>query len=174
MKKLGAILVLLILLTVAYGALRIFDDNFPYGRMRETDAVRPHEQPLLVMPRDVVPIHAAEAALRAMPAADLLSPLTAARIADPLQCQALYRDYCQPCHGKNHDGRGTVVQRFHPLPGDLRSSRVQSMTDGRLFKEISYGIPGGRQPALATTVSIADRWQIISYLKTLGTRPGSP
>lgn len=171
MKKLAVTLVVLILLTAAYGFLRFFDDSFPYGRMRETDAVRPHEQPLLVMPGGVVPVQDAEASLRATADLDLISPLAATRSSDPLQGQVLYRNYCQPCHGKNHDGRGTVGQSFHPLPGDLRSGRVQTMADGRLFKEISYGVPGGRQPALATTISIADRWQIIAYLKTLGTRP---
>jgi hypothetical protein len=39
-----------------------------------------------------------------------------------------------------------------------------------LFKEISYGIPGGRQPALATTVAVNDRWHAIAYVKSLGQR----
>jgi hypothetical protein len=44
------------------------------------------------------------------------------------------------------------------------------MPVGTLFKEISYGIPGGRQPALATTIAAHERWQIIAYVKSLGER----
>jgi mono/diheme cytochrome c family protein len=66
---------------------------------------------------------------------------------------------------------GTVGQSFTPLPGDLRSPKVQAMADGALYKEISFGKPDGRQPPLATTISMDDRWQIIAYLKSLGPRP---
>lgn len=171
MKKLVVLPLLLILLFAGYGILRYVDDNFKYGRMRETPAVRPYEHPLLVMHPGIVPVSDAEAPLRAMAATDLISPLTSLNSADSVRGRALYTNYCQPCHGRSHDGNGTVGQSFHPLPGDLRSSRVQSMPAGKLFKEISYGIPNGRQPALATTISIADRWQIISYLKSLGPHP---
>jgi hypothetical protein len=57
------------------------------------------------------------------------------------------------CHGPNFDGYGTVGQSFAPPPGDLRTAKIQSMSPGSLFKEISYGIPDGRQPALATTMT---------------------
>jgi hypothetical protein len=53
----------------------------------------------------------------------------------------------------------------------LRSPKVQATSNGALFREISYGIPDGRQPALATTITVSDRWQIIAYVKSLGTRP---
>jgi hypothetical protein len=63
-----------------------------------------------------------------------------------------------------------VGQSFHPLPGDLQSARVQSLPQGTLFKEISYGVPNGRQPALSTTIEMMDRWRIIAYVKSLGLR----
>jgi hypothetical protein len=44
------------------------------------------------------------------------------------------------------------------------------MPQGILFKEISYGIPNGRQPALATTIAVKDRWRIIAHIKSLGPR----
>jgi hypothetical protein len=74
------------------------------------------------------------------------------------------------CHGPNHDGKGTVGQSFHPLPTDLRSAKVQSKAEGVHFKEISYGVPKGRQPALATTIPVLDRWRIVAYVKSLGVR----
>lgn len=44
------------------------------------------------------------------------------------------------------------------------------MAVGLLFHEISYGIPEGRQPALATTMFPEDRWKVIHYVKSLGVR----
>jgi hypothetical protein len=63
-----------------------------------------------------------------------------------------------------------VGQSFAPLPGDLRSRKVQKMAAGRLFHEISYGVPGGRQPALASNIGADDRWKIIAFVKSLGMR----
>jgi len=84
--------------------------------------------------------------------------------------KAVYLTFCAQCHGYSHDGNGTVGQSFKPLPADLRSPKVQATFEGELFKSISYGIPGGRQPALETTVKIDDRWHVVSYVKSLGTR----
>jgi hypothetical protein len=44
------------------------------------------------------------------------------------------------------------------------------MPEGQLFKEISYGLPGGRQPALASTIAVDERWRIIGFIKSLGVR----
>jgi len=56
------------------------------------------------------------------------------------------------------------------LPADLRSPAVQSKPDGDLFKSVSYGVPGGRQPPLHTTITIDDRWHVIAFIKSLGNR----
>lgn len=170
MKKL---LILLILVVIAIGSYQIFtlyDNRFAPGRMRETDAVRPHEEPLLIMSKDVVPFDGGEAKLRATPHDELFSPFTGDLSGHIEQGKSLYLTYCAQCHGRSLDGNGTVGQSFHPLPDDLRSRTVQALSEGTLFKHISYGVPGGRQPALATTVAIPDRWKIIAYLKSLTVR----
>jgi mono/diheme cytochrome c family protein len=84
--------------------------------------------------------------------------------------KVLYSKFCAQCHGKNYDGNATVGQSFFPLPTDLRSAKVQSLSDGAFFKEISYGIPEGRQPPLATTIAPMDRWRIVAYIRSLGVR----
>ena len=155
---------------VAYEALMYYDDNFIYGRMRETPAVRPYEKPMLIMEAGLVPFAGGELNYRIARAEDIASPLA---MYDPQTIKAgqtVYLNYCAQCHGRNYNGKGTVGQSFHPLPGDLRSAKVQTRIEGALFQEISYGIPGGRQPALATTVSITERWQVIAYIKSLGLR----
>jgi mono/diheme cytochrome c family protein len=165
---LGVVVALVLLVAVL--ALRHIDDYADFWRMRETPGVRPHEEPLLIMEEGVVPVSAAEAMLRATKGEDLESPLD---LKDPVVIEAgekLYFNFCFMCHGPKHDGNGTVGQSFHPLPTDLRSAKVQSKAEGVHFKEISYGIPEGRQPALHTTITIEDRWRIVAYIKSLGVR----
>ena len=155
---------------VAYEALMYYDNNFRYGRMRETPAVRPLEDPLLKMEAGIVPVSGGEAIYRATAAADLISPLDIAQPNVLTRGKSVYLTYCAQCHGYNYDGQGTVGQSFQPLPADLRSSQVQSKLDGELFKSISYGIPGGRQPALHTTIRVGGRWHVIAFVKSLGVR----
>ena len=155
---------------VAYEALMYYDNSFRYGRMRETPAVRPLEDPLLKMEAGIVPVSGGEAIYRATAAADLISPLDIAQPNVLTRGKSVYLTYCAQCHGYNYDGQGTVGQSFQPLPADLRSSQVQSKLDGELFKSVSYGIPGGRQPALHTTITVEDRWHVIAFVKSLGNR----
>jgi mono/diheme cytochrome c family protein len=159
-----------IVLTAAYTVITLYDTNLKVGRMWETPAVRPHEQKLLIMEHGVLPFNGGEATYRNAKGEDLISPF---KNDDPnvvASGKSLYFTYCAQCHGKYHDGNGTVGQSFNPLPGDLQSAKVQSLPQGTLFKEISYGVPNGRQPALATTIEVMDRWRIIAYVKSLGLR----
>lgn len=157
-------------LYAAYEALMYYDNNFRYGRMRETPAVRPLEEPIPAMEKGLVPVDGGEAVYRATPGADLVSPVKASQPFIITRGKAVYLTFCAQCHGYNYDGEGTVGQSFQPLPTDLRSSQVQSKPDGELFKTISYGIPGGRQPALDTTITIHDRWNVVAFVKSLGVR----
>jgi mono/diheme cytochrome c family protein len=168
-KYLIFLIALGIVVLLAYEALIYYDENFRYGRMWETPAVRPHEELPLSMPKGTVPQQGGEELFKATPAELLKSPIA---ISDPAQIElgkVLYSKFCAQCHGKNYDGNATVGQSFHPLPTDLRSPKVQSLSEGTSFKEISYGIPDGRQPPLATTIDPLDRWRIIAYVKSLGT-----
>jgi mono/diheme cytochrome c family protein len=156
----------------AYSALTVYDTYFKFGRMWQTPAVRPYENPILVMDDDAVPVHGGESVYRASDPLQLQSPLDARDPEIIKQGQVVYATFCQQCHGINHDGQGTVGQSFAPLPTDLRNPRVQQTVDGLMFKEISFGVdrPGARQPALATTIFPEDRWKVVHYVKSLGIR----
>jgi mono/diheme cytochrome c family protein len=157
-------------LLVAVLALRYVDDYADFWRMRETPGVRPHEEPLLIMEEGAVPVSDTEMFLRLTAADDLKAPFS---LNDPGAIKSgkeLYFTFCAQCHGRNYDGNGTVGQSFAPLPTDLKSKKVQSMSAGKLFKDISYGVPKGRQPPLATTIDIRDRWRIIAFVQSLGLR----
>ena len=169
MKKVLILLVFLsVVIYIAYEGLIYFDQNFKYGRMRETPAVRPHEEAPMSMEEGVVPFHGGEEILKATNAEMLKPPFPLKKPEVIKQGKELYFTYCVHCHGRNYDGNGTVGQSFHPLPTDLKTQKVQALPEGLFFKEISYGIPNGRQPPLATTINTEDRWRIIAFVKSLG------
>ena len=171
MKKIiGFLIVVAILILAAYHALTYYDKNFRYGRMRETPAVRPYEEPLLIKEAGLVPVSGGEALYRATAGSDIKSPANMMQPAAIARGKSVYLIYCAKCHGPNHDGKGTVGQSFSPLPTDIRSAKVQALPAGVHFKEISYGLHDGRQPALATTIPVLDRWRIVAYVKSLGVR----
>ncbi|MCU0560970.1 MAG: c-type cytochrome [Desulfobacterales bacterium] len=171
MKKLLAILLVVAAGGVAaFHLLTFYDNDFRYGRMRETPAVKPHEEPLPIMPAGVVPVSGGDALYRRTPAAQLASPVALDEAAVIARGKAVYFTFCAQCHGLEHNGEGTVGQSFKPLPTDLRGEMVQSKPTGELFHTVSYGIPGGRQPALETTVTVEDRWSVVAYVKSLGLR----
>ncbi|MCU0590604.1 MAG: c-type cytochrome, partial [Desulfobacterales bacterium] len=146
------------------------DNNFRYGRMRATPAVKPHESPLIRMEVGIVPVTGGEAPLRATPGPLLKPPLKMEAAEVIARGRAVYFTFCAQCHGLNYDGKGTVGQSFAPLPTDFRSPEVQSRPAGELFKSVSYGIPNGRQPPLETTITIDDRWSVVAFVKSMGVR----
>jgi mono/diheme cytochrome c family protein len=172
MKKLLALLLVVAAGgAVAFHLLALYDNDFRYGRMRETPAVKPHEEPLLIMPAGVVPLSGGDALYRRMPIERLASPVALEEAAVIARGRAVYFTFCAQCHGPAHDGEGTVGQSFQPLPTDLRGEMVQSKPAEALFHSVSYGIPGGRQPPLDTTITVEDRWRVVAYVKSLGSRP---
>jgi len=171
MKRISIlVLVIAIILTAAYTAITLYDENLKVGRMWETPAVRPHEQALLIMKSGVIPIDGGEILYKNTRGVDLKSPFESDDPEVIESGKSLYFTYCAQCHGNHFDGNGTVGQSFNPLPADLKDKKVQTLPEGVLFKSISYGVPGGRQPPLATTIDVTDRWQIIAFLKSLSPR----
>ena len=170
LRIMGAVCIVLTFGLVVWGVVTLYDDNMRFGRMWETPAVKPYEDPLPVMDTRVVPTNGGEARYRLTDPAVLRAPLDLTGPAVIKAGEQAYGYYCIQCHGRHYDGMGTVGQSFAPLPGDLRSARIQDMPVGQVFHEISYGIPGGRQPALASTIDVTERWQIIGFVKSLGQR----
>ena len=171
LRILGVIMIVTIVGLTAWGVITLYDENLKVGRMWETPQVRPHEKPLPVMDAHSMPISGGEALLRLADPDGLKAPFEIGTAVAVTAGEKGYGYYCVQCHGKHHDGAGTVGQSFAPLPGDLRSAKIQTMTPGKIFHEISYGVPGGRQPALASTISVDERWRIVGYVLSLGQRP---
>lgn len=169
MKKILALFIAAaIVIVVVYHVLIFYDNNFRYGRMRETPGVKPHEEPMLVMEKGAVPISGGEARLRATDASALRPQVEMASAETIARGQSVYLTFCAQCHGINYDGQGTVGQSFYPLPTHLRSAEVQNNSAGKLFKTVSYGVPNGRQPALYFMITEKDRWRVVAFVKSLG------
>lgn len=73
---------------------------------------------------------------------------------------------CQPCHGALADGNG-ITKKIGAMAvvANLHDKRIVELTDGELFHVITNG--RNLMGAYGPTVSVEDRWAIISYLRAL-------
>lgn len=76
-----------------------------------------------------------------------------------------YGYYCAFCHGDKGDGSGPVGYSYVPAPSDLRTSKVQSQSDGLLLVSMLTGT--GHSPMLERIVLPEYRWYIVLYLRLL-------
>ena len=89
----------------------------------------------------------------------------------------LYRTKCAMCHGTTGKGDGMVSRYVFPKPRDLshgvfkiHSTPTGSLpTDQDLFDTLTRGMPGTTMPSWAN-LSEQQRWQLVSYIKTLSDR----
>jgi len=77
------------------------------------------------------------------------------------QGKDLFNANCKSCHG----AIGTNAPLpLNPSPGDPASERFAAQVDGALFFKITNGRAG--MPSFKNTLSDADRWALISYIRT--------
>ena len=74
----------------------------------------------------------------------------------------LFRNNCAKCHGESAEGKGTRPS--------LRSARIETATDGELAWLIKNGEAFKGMPGWGALPE-PERWQIISYLRSLNTNP---
>ena len=72
---------------------------------------------------------------------------------------------CMPCHGREGDGRGIVVQRGFPQPPTYHIDRLREVEDGYIVDVITNGF--GRMYNYAARVTPEDRWAIAAYIRAL-------
>jgi len=71
----------------------------------------------------------------------------------------LFNDHCSKCHGPDALGRGKKPS--------LRSDRIQHATDGEIFWLLKNGNLARGMPTWSALPE-PSRWQIITYIKSLG------
>jgi mono/diheme cytochrome c family protein len=98
------------------------------------------------------------------------APLSAASLENPYRGQTaaaqaggeLYAAHCAACHGRSAEGTGNIPALAH--------GRVQNVADGEIFWFITKGSNSGAMPSW-TSLPGQQRWQLVTYLKTLVSAP---
>lgn len=73
--------------------------------------------------------------------------------------------YCSMCHGQAGDGRGIMVKKKYIPPPTFHSDLMRNHPDGHFFNVITNGVRN--MPAYGPQVPVADRWQIVNYIRAL-------
>ena len=86
----------------------------------------------------------------------------------------LFAANCAPCHGRAGRGDGPAGAGLVQLPADLTASHTADHTPGDLFWWITHGL-GLSMPAFGEQLSIAERWDLVHFVRTLASRrePGA-
>ena len=83
--------------------------------------------------------------------------------------KALFNTYCTVCHGINGNGPALLGDAY-PIPvPDITRPELVTRKDGFFFLKISNG--GTMMPSYAHSISPHERWQLITYLRTLQSQP---
>jgi|KBSMisStandDraft_5_1062788.scaffolds.fasta_scaffold168382_2 mono/diheme cytochrome c family protein len=77
----------------------------------------------------------------------------------------LAQQSCAECHGETGLGDGPAAAGLNPRPASWRTAEFQTQSDACIFMKLSTGRgampPAGRMPE-------AERWQIVSFIRSLG------
>ncbi len=73
--------------------------------------------------------------------------------------------FCSPCHGKQGNGLGMIVQRGFKQPTSFHTDRLRLEPIGYFFDVMTQGF--GQMSSYATQVPPEDRWAIASYVRAL-------
>ncbi len=84
-----------------------------------------------------------------------------------LKGKKLFNKMCWICHGNSGEGNGPGSANLNPKPKNLTDSTLQKQTDGTLFWKISNG--RGAMAPYKMTLLEKERWQLVNYIRTLGT-----
>lgn len=79
--------------------------------------------------------------------------------------QERYNIYCIVCHGPVGNGDGMIVRRGFSPPPTYHDDRLRNAPVGHFFDVITNGF--GKMNSYAAQVPVADRWAIVSYIRTL-------
>jgi mono/diheme cytochrome c family protein len=73
--------------------------------------------------------------------------------------------FCSPCHGKQGNGLGMIVERGFRQPQSFHTDRLRQQPIGYFFDVMTQGF--GQMSSYATQVPPEDRWAIAGYVRAL-------
>jgi hypothetical protein len=76
-----------------------------------------------------------------------------------------YNIYCSPCHDRNGDGSGMVVQRGYKQPTSYHTDRLRQAPPGYFFEVMTNGF--ATMPDYRAQIPAVDRWRIAAYIRVL-------
>lgn len=77
----------------------------------------------------------------------------------------LYTAECSSCHGADGRGHGPAAGSL-PGPIEELATSVPPLSDGALAYRIANGTLTGQMPSFAVTLTAADRWDLVNYLRS--------
>jgi len=128
--------------------------------MDRQPSIKPYQAPVLVPPGDSVPVSGRELVSQDAELKNPISP-NAESVA---QGKALFVINCAMCHGQTSAERGPVGKKLVPPPPGLDSNLLQGLSDGAIFKAITFGF--GRMPPFQNKLSPRERWDLVTFLRT--------
>ena len=87
-----------------------------------------------------------------------------ANTGNPEKGKAIFLKNCSLCHGPTGSGLGPTTH----MPNFTDKKYGDSHTPQQMFDKITRGVEGTGMPAWEKTLSPQDRWDVISYILTLG------
>ena len=76
-----------------------------------------------------------------------------------------YNIYCTPCHDRQGDGQGMIVQRGFPPPPSYHTDRLRQAPVGHFYNVMTNGY--GTMYSYASRITPQDRWAIAAYIRAL-------
>jgi mono/diheme cytochrome c family protein len=77
----------------------------------------------------------------------------------------IFTTTCVPCHGPAGHGNGPAAVALNPKPADFSNPKIVQESDGALFWKMSEG--HGAMVAFKGSFSEAQRWQLVTYIRSL-------
>ena len=122
----------------------------------------------------IFPLLLAMALFAGLPAAQAQQARPAENEQTVAEGRQIYFERCVYCHGEEGDGIGPVAEFLDPQPRDftvgmfkLRTTESGELpTDADLFRAVSKGLAGTAMPRWELTLSEAERWKAIYFIKT--------
>jgi len=146
--------------------------SFPWDiDMYRGAAVQPLSRAPRNMPTDTIPVDGNEPPMTIeQMTVKLKNPMTSA--AENLDHgKDLFDTNCAPCHGESGTGNGPVAHLLKDPPKNLVAGQSKSLPDGYIYGVIRNGIL--LMPSYADAMSRSERWQVVTYIRSLQNRAAS-
>jgi len=80
--------------------------------------------------------------------------------------------FCSPCHGRQGNGEGMIVQRGFKQPASFHVDRLRAQPLGYFYDVMTNGF--NEMSSYASQVPVEDRWAIAAYIRALQLSRNAP